>query len=151
MKFPSWREPKPLRQVSQVSRPMTAQGSITSSSNKSQKKNSSLSRATSIAVDPRREKGVQGIVNRLTEPTLAARMKTVQFNKRTAFVDNNFYSWSNMAVYKDHQKTLYTPGGGMKRSCRSGARRWCHVMYSICNIIYIYSVHNYIFIILTSN
>ncbi|KAK3088738.1 hypothetical protein FSP39_023154 [Pinctada imbricata] len=119
MKFPSWREPKPLRTIS---RPLTAQGSNNTPPNPKPPRKS-LTRATSIACDPRRETTAQRTVNRLMEPTLAARMKTVEFNKRTTHADNNHYSWSNMAVYRDHQKTLYTPGGGMKRSFRSGSRR----------------------------
>ena len=107
MRHPSWREPKPLKAAS---RPATAQDDV----NGLPRRKPSLQRSNTT-IDSRQNRGMQGIVNRLTAPTLAAKMKTIEFNKRTAFVDNNYYSWSNMAVYKDHQKMLYNDGGGIKR------------------------------------
>lgn len=114
MRHPSWREPKPLKAAS---RPATAQGDV----NGLPRRKPALMRSNTT-IESRRDREEQGIVNRLTAPTLAAKMKTIEFNKRTAFVDNNYYSWSNMAVYKDHQKMLYNDGGGIKRRATIGKR-----------------------------
>lgn len=114
MRHPSWREPKPLKAAS---RPATAQGDV----NGLPRRKPNLIRSNTT-IESRRDREDQGIVNRLTAPTLAAKMKTIEFNKRTAFVDNNYYSWSNMAVYKDHQKMLYNDGGGIKRRATIGKR-----------------------------
>ncbi|XP_022322369.1 uncharacterized protein LOC111123933 [Crassostrea virginica] len=114
MRHPSWREPKPLKAAS---RPATAQDDV----NGLPRRKPSLQRSNTT-IESRQNGAMQGIVNRLTAPTLAAKMKTIEFNKRTAFVDNNYYSWSNMAVYKDHQKMLYNDGGGIKRRTTASKR-----------------------------
>ncbi|XP_061170138.1 uncharacterized protein LOC134276520 [Saccostrea cucullata] len=116
MRHPSWREPKPLKAAS---RPATAQDDV---NGLPPRRKPILSRSNTT-IESRRDREVQGIVNRLTAPTLAAKMKTIEFNKRTAYVDNNYYSWSNMAVYKDHQKMIYNDGGGVKRRPTISSRR----------------------------
>lgn len=118
MKFPSWREPKPIR----VSHPTSPRDHL-----QSNQKNFPIIRRS---LDAKGESEVKDIVNRLSTPTLSAKMKNVTYKPNVVMMNMNYYSWANMAAYKDHQRTLYTRNGTMKRACRKSAKRW-HGIYSL--------------------
>ncbi|XP_046567535.1 uncharacterized protein LOC124275895 [Haliotis rubra] len=69
------------------------------------------------------EREVADIVNRLRRPTISTRRKTVKLYPNLGYVDMNFYSWRNMHLYKDYQRTIFNDKGAVKPSFRRcGAR-----------------------------
>lgn len=100
MKFPSWREPKPLR----PSRPSTAidnQGS------------------TPILRPHSYVPGEKNLLSRLSKPTTATKLKTIEFNRRINFIDTiKYFSWSNMKLYQDQTRLFYTRNGGLRGSVK---------------------------------
>lgn len=104
MKFPSWREPKPLRQ----SRPNTAIDSCTTS-------------PPPPFIRPHvyvpKEKN---LLYRLSKPTTATKLKTIEFNRRINFIDSiKYFSWNNMKLYQDQTRMFYTRNGGLRGAAKS--------------------------------
>ncbi|OWF37414.1 uncharacterized protein LOC110467478 [Mizuhopecten yessoensis] len=111
MKFPSWTGGKPIR----ASRSSSPRDHLQSNQG-----NFPIIRRS---LDVKGEHNVNNIVSRLSTPTLSAKMKNVKYKPNVAMMNMNYYSWANMAAYKDHQRTLYTGNGTMKRSnCKSAKR-----------------------------
>lgn len=106
MKFPSWREPKPLRK----SRPNTAMESSSTSS---------FSPTPPIRPHSYIPKE-KNLLHRLSKPTTAAKLKTIEFNRRINFIDSiKYFSWSNMKLYQDQTRMFYTRNGGLRGAPKS--------------------------------
>ncbi|VDI14825.1 Hypothetical predicted protein [Mytilus galloprovincialis] len=103
MKFPSWREPKPLR----PSRPSTAIETPTQSMTPFMRPRSYVPKE-------------KNLLSRLSKPTTATKLKTLEFNRRINFIDcTKYFSWSNMKLYQDQTRMFYTRNGGLRNSAKS--------------------------------
>lgn len=70
---------------------------------------------------------LRDIVSRLTRPTMASKMRAVNFRPETqyTYVDMGSYRWSTMPIYTDYQKHMYNNNG----SVRSGFKRTVKANY----------------------
>ncbi|XP_046347599.2 uncharacterized protein LOC124128265 [Haliotis rufescens] len=66
---------------------------------------------------------VADIVNRLRRPTISTKRKTVKLYPNLGYVDMNFYSWKNMQLYSDYQRTIFNENGAVKPSFRRCGQR----------------------------
>ena len=60
---------------------------------------------------------LKDIVNRLTRPTMATRMRAVNFRPENqyTYVDMGSYKWNKMNVYSDYQKHIYQGNGSLRQ------------------------------------
>ena len=130
MRFPGWKEPKPLRSrcgsASQAnefdvkSAPRSAPKTRESKDGPvfSRSVRSSQLRSSQL----RDQDDVKHIINRLSQPTLSSKVKGSINRPREAGTDMNWYNWSKMNVYKDYQGVLYGKNGTMKTTVRNKER-----------------------------
>ncbi|XP_005111677.1 uncharacterized protein LOC101860706 [Aplysia californica] len=73
------------------------------------------------------EEEMRDIVSRLTRPTMASRMRAINFRPETqyTYVDMGSYKWSKMQIYADYQRHMYNNNG----SVRSGFKRTVKANY----------------------
>ena len=147
MRFPGWKEPKPLRSrcgsASQaneldvksfprsapksreskdgpvMSRSIRGEGPFVSRSVRSE--GSLVSRSVRSGQLSHQD-DVKHIVNRLSQPTLSSKVKGSVNRPREAGTDMNWYNWAKMNVYKDYQGVLYGKNGTMKNTTRNRER-----------------------------
>ena len=80
---------------------------------------------------PRHQEELTDIVSRLTRPTMATRMRAVNFRPESqyTYVDMGAYKWNRMNLYKDYQRHVFNPNGsaraGYHRTVKAGYRSYC--------------------------
>ncbi|XP_067660272.1 uncharacterized protein [Haliotis asinina] len=114
--LPCFSSPPRLRRYKSPSNSLISFGSSSLLSSADRRKPTLL---TSVV----HEREVADIVNRLSRPTISTKRKTVKLYPNLGYVDMNFYSWRNMQLYKDYQRTIFNDKGAVKPSFRRcGAR-----------------------------
>ncbi|GFO09630.1 hypothetical protein PoB_003613500 [Plakobranchus ocellatus] len=73
------------------------------------------------------EEEVKDIVNRLTRPTMASRMRAINFRPQSqyTFVAMDKYQWARMQLYSDYQRHIFNSNG----SLRTGYKRTVKATY----------------------
>ena len=126
MRFPGWKEPKPLRSRcgSASNENESKPASVPKSAPKSResKGEPEVARSFQKGKQLKDEYDVKQMVNRLSQPTASSKVKTSAARAREAGTDMNWYSWAKMNVYKDYQGVIYGNNGTLKRSVRTKER-----------------------------
>ena len=123
MRFPGWKEPKPLRsRCGSAVVDETRGGPVPRSARKSRESKEDNDDSRSVRRSRVDETEVNEIINRLSQPTMSSKTKSSTGRAREAGTDMNWYSWSKMNVYKDYQGVLYGKNGALKRPVRNKDR-----------------------------
>lgn len=125
MRFPGWKEPKPLR--SRCGSATNDNDLKFTSESKSVPKSRDSKEGPAVSKSVRTsqikdEEEVKQLINRLSQPTLSSKVKASTSRPREAGTDMNWYSWAKMNVYKDYQAVIYGKNGALKRPVRNRER-----------------------------
>ena len=119
MRFPGWKEPKPLRSRCGSASYDNDVKSAPRSAPKSRESKGGPTVSRSLRSSQiNDQEDVKQIINRLSQPTLSSKVKGSVNRAREAGTDMNWYSWSKMNVYKDYQGVLYGKNGTLKTPVR---------------------------------
>ena len=125
MRFPGWKEPKPLRSRcgSAVNDNERKSVPVQRSARKNREPKEDRVDSSSLRRSQIMDKTeVKEVITRLSQPTLSSKVKSSTVRAREAGTDMNWYSWAKMNVYKDYQGVLYGKNGTLKRSVRNKER-----------------------------
>ena len=66
-----------------------------------------------------KESEMDDLLRRVGKPTLSSKAKVNQSWKlENTFMETGRHSWSKMELFEDVKKCMWTPSGGIKKSCK---------------------------------
>ncbi|KAK6195924.1 hypothetical protein SNE40_001250 [Patella caerulea] len=69
------------------------------------------------------EEELDGIVRRLSRPTISTRLKSAKYRPQVKFVGMDYYRWNQMANFCEHHGMVYTNQGAVRETFKKTTKR----------------------------